>query len=131
MKKYIFTILLCVFSQSCSSSDLSYDYLILHPKKLEKAYKSCEATFTEKCREVERAAKDFTILSYTRARDPQKFGKSILHLQENTAKLYKEYLALKKSSDKQKAELIFKDYQEQIKKLNVLYAVVASTGPGQ
>lgn len=117
MRNLIFclVLLLSFFLTSCNRT-LTYDYLVLHLDKLEKAYSECQSHDAPACPEVKRAAHDMSELVYEQARDPEVFGKRIIAQQ-----WYLHDLRAKKAPPEM--------YNEQFQKLQKMYAVVASHGP--
>jgi hypothetical protein len=116
LSKISFTMLSCLFLASCNDT-LTYDYLIMHPNELETAYSACQIDNASSCEVIKQAAHDMSELIYEQASDPEKFGKSIITLQQ-------QLQVMKKNSDVSRQA-----YDQQLKKLQIMYAVVASHGP--
>lgn len=116
VSKNSFMMLLCLFLTACNNK-LSYDYLVLHPHTLEKAYSECQMNDTPSCQEIKRAAHDMGELIYEQAADPEEFGKKIIALQQQ--------LQLEQKQNKDARNI----YDEHLKKLQIMYAIVASHGP--
>jgi hypothetical protein len=100
----------------CSES-VTYDYLVMHPKKLELAYSTCQLSNTLSCDMVKQAAHDMGELIYEHENNPETFGKNIMSLQQQLQTMRQQ-----NNFDRQA-------YDAQLKKLKIMYAVAASQGP--
>ncbi len=114
-------ILFLSLSLSCHA-ELSYDYLMEHPKVLSDQYKQCETEATTACDTVRRAAYDFDALIQTQNQDPEGFGREVMDEQTQLVALKKAYETEKTSTTKQA-------YEDQRAKLRQLYAVIALRTP--
>jgi len=101
---------------SCSNTS-SYDYFIMHPNELQKAYSACQINETSRCVVVKQAAHDVSEVIYEQTRDPEQFGKKIMILQAELEMMKKNNAADRKT------------YEEQLKKLQLMYAVLGAQGP--
>jgi hypothetical protein len=108
----LFLMLFCLFLTSCNHT-LTYDYFVMHPKELETAYSACQMNDTSSCVVIKQAAHDVGELIYEQTSDPEQFGKKIMALQA-------QLQVMQKNS---------KIYDEQLKKLQMMYAVMGSQGP--
>lgn len=94
-KKALSSLLLVAIAlvSGCTSSDKTYEYYVLHPKKLEVAMNECQmdspdASFaTPHCRTVAQAAFAVRTLVVELANNEQLFGSKLLHLQMQLADL--------------------------------------------
>lgn len=99
----------------CQFDTSTYDYYIRHPTELQYAYSRCQEgqnTDEAQCKIVTQASQDFLQLVEERSRDPEAYGTEIMHLQ----------MALAKNPDTHS-----EDYQQQLQKLQAMYAVIAAT----
>lgn len=109
MRKCYFILLSCLFLLSCNNQS-TYDYLMLHPSELEKAYSACQVKDSPSCENIKRAAHDMGEFTYELATHPEQFGKNIMALQQSMSKQNETY-------------------HEQCMKLKIMYAILASQGP--
>lgn len=116
LSKISFLMLSCLFLTSCNNT-LTYDYLVMHPAELQTAYSSCQIDDTSSCVVIKQAAHDIGELIYEQTSDPEQFGKKIMVLQEQLQVMQKN------------AEVDHKVYDEQLKKLQMMYAVLGLQGP--
>ncbi len=116
LAKISFITLCCLFLASCNDTS-SYDYLILHPDKLEQAYSACQTKDDPACKAIKQAAHDMAELMYYQASDPEKFGKSVILLQQQMQAM------------EQHNEMNSQAYREQLEKLQMMYAILAMHGP--
>lgn len=116
LSKICFLMLSCLFLISCNNT-VSYDYLVMHPAELQTAYSNCLVSAAPSCVVVKQAAHDMGELIYEQTSDPELFGKKIMALQE-------QLLTMKKNTEVER-----KAYDEQVKKLQMMYAVLGSQGP--
>ncbi len=126
--KIILMICLLLAVTGCQQKD-TYDYLMLHPKELKKEFVNCQTLQSAKCEMVMRAADDFSSLLEDENNDPEAVGQKIIQTQQQLDLLLKNYEQAKQSGDKDKIQLADNEYQNQVKKLNILYAVVATRSP--
>jgi len=114
-------ILFLFLSLSCHA-ELSYDYLMEHPKVLSDQYKQCETETTPACDIVRRAAYDFDALIQAQNQDPEGFGREVMNAQA-------QLVALKTTYETEKSSMAKQAYEDQRTKLRKLYAVIALRTP--
>lgn len=109
----------------CHEKSADYDYLMTHPKKLEKEAIRCRAMVTSDadCDVVKRAADDFVALVNERGNNPEGFGKQILMAQMKLASTQQELL----KADAKTKEALANDCQAQEANLAKIMAVVSAT----
>ncbi len=86
----------------------------MHPAELQTAYSACQINDTPSCVVIKQAAHDMGELIYEQTSDPEQFGKKIMALQSQLQLMQKN------------TEI----YDKQLKKLQMMYAVMGSQGPG-
>lgn len=116
LSKMCFSMLPCLFLISCNNT-LTYDYLVMHPAELQAAYSACQINDSSSCVVIKQAAHDVGELIYQQTSDPELFGKKIMVLQQQLQIMPKNTEAERKI------------YDEKLKKLQMMYALVASQGP--
>lgn len=112
----LFMMLFFLFLTGCNNT-LTYDYLVMHPKELEKSYSACQMNDTSSCVVIKQAAHDVGELIYEQTSDPELFGKKIMALQTKLQ-------AMQKNNNMDN-----KIYDEQLEKLQMMYAVMGAQGP--
>ena len=114
----------------CDHQYVNYDYLITHPKVLERAFSRCQNQNTETCQIVQIAMRDFVSLVDERNEDPEQFGQKIIMIQQELVRLsdrLKE--AVKEKQQPDKISEIQNQYNEEQKKLSQFYAVISLSSP--
>lgn len=109
-------ILSCLFLTSCDNT-FTYDYLVMHPAELQTAYSACLIKENPSCVVIKQAAHDIGDVIYEQTSDPEQFGKKIMALQQQLQAMPKN------------TEVDRKLYEEQLRKLQMMYAVLGSQGP--
>ncbi len=125
LKKYSILLGAILFCASCTENK-SYDYLMQHPRKLEKEYSACLHDASAACNTVRRAAKDFTAFLYEQQHHPEWFGEKIMKTQLALSVLNEE---MKKTSDAVTLKKLQDEYAEQCTTLKQLYAVMSLSTP--
>lgn len=146
----IFFIFLCTIILTACQGQLTYSYLMEHPKTLQQEVDKCEAINhksneqTQYCDIVMTAAVDFTSVFNEFQQDPEKFGKKVLESEieyvkaKNELNHAKQQLNTLKSqkvayADLQQAqnELERADnaYQGSETQMNILLAVIGTRSP--
>lgn len=116
MKNFLSLIFIfCLFG--CNQKPLTYDYLMQHPTVLKEKFADCNDATSEHqeyCTSVKQAARDFMLLVDEHNNDPIKFGKMVMTLQDEMARL---------KTQNDQVEKLKQDHT----KLKIYYAVIATT----
>lgn len=103
---------------------LTYDYLVQHPKVLEKQAIACQQSNskTSQCEVVGHAANDFSTLLSEQQASPELFGMQILKEQEQLVALRQKLNDAQGNS--KEVEEATRNYQTQLNKVKTMLAVV-------
>src|SRR3990167_9180440 len=104
----------CLLLTGCEAEPVTYDSLMQNPSRLQKESVICQQNEEPQCNIVRQAAQNFLQLINERRDDPEKFGQEIIQIQISLSELAKQ------PGTKEM-------YQQQEKKLRILFAVVAAT----
>lgn len=116
LSRICFLMLSCLFLISCNNT-LTYDYFVMHPLELQTAYSDCQINDNPSCVMIKQAAHDVGELIYEQTSEPELFGRKVMVLQQQLQVMPKNTEAERKM------------YDEQFRKLQMMYAVLGSQGP--
>jgi len=119
--KLIYVFIFSLLLMSCQN-ELTYDYLLTHPKFLQSQYENCENVERPQCEIIRRAAMDFSALVKHQMQDPERFGAEVRDTQQ-------QLLILKNTYEKEKTPEAKKALEDQQLQLNGMYAVIALHTP--
>lgn len=122
MLKILSALMMGLMLIGCSNDALTSDYLLTHPKKLQREFAHCDAAnnYSGDCEMIRKAADDFSAMVRERSDNQEKFGERILLSQQDLKKMSVEIAELKKKS---LAEPQNKSIQDQLAKIENEYAV--------
>lgn len=121
LMKLIYIFFFSFLLMSCQNK-LTYDYLLTHPQYLQSQYERCENVELPECEMIRRAAMDFGALVKHQMQNPDRFGQEIREAQQQLIELKSSYAKNNTPDAKQAVE-------DQQRKLNGMYAVIALHTP--
>jgi hypothetical protein len=122
MRQFLLVVFLCYMLVGCDNYPMTYDYLMQHPKILQKKAFQCQTTMQEdlQCVEINRIASEFGELLADYENDPEEYGLQILTEQQ-------ALFVLKQKMDAEGANQELKaQYKKQDSKVRNLLAVIGS-----
>jgi len=118
--------LIATFLLGCHE-EITYTYLMQHPRQLQTILDECQLQTTSYCDEVHRAAKNFAAFVNERAENPELFGQKIMRVQQQLVLLSRNYLQAMHDGNAEKIQAAKQAYHAQKNQLKILYAVIVDT----
>lgn len=152
-RKNAFLVALSVIALNGCKEQITYNYLMQHPKVLKEKAEACDAqSIVEKspaqiteCKMVMEAASNMMSLINAQQEDPELFGQKILDAEIASANIHKDLTEAQKNLDKlktnnpnlstsnaavEKVNKLKNDYEEKNNEVKVLLAVMGLGSPG-